>query len=357
MARDGGGRDNGPTDTGDWVAANACGGYHRASDSSWHGTHVAGIAAAATNNRQGVAGVAPDANILPVRALGACGGYTSDIADGIAWSAGIDVPGVGPNANPADVINLSLGGQSRKCAEPYQRAIDAANSRGATIAVAAGNENTRTDYVQPANCDGVIVVGATGPASERATYSNYGRAVDVSAPGGNMAAHGAQGGILSTVNNGRFRPGQAAYSFMEGTSMATPVVSGVIALMKDANPGIGDAQIERILKDTAQPLDGGRSFGMGAGIVNAQAAVCKAAGQDANCGQVERQPEKTKPVEPKPEPAPVDEARPEPQPEPRPEPAPVEDAQPEPQPQPEPGKRKSDKERYPLLRLLDWWRD
>lgn len=172
------------------------------------------------------------------------------------WAAGEDVPGTPHNDNPADVINLSLGGKSRQCMPIYQNAIDRALSRGATIAVAAGNEDLPTDNAQPASCDGVITVGATGPEGHRAAYSNYGRHVDLGAPGGNMRPVFGNptpaAGILSTVNRGLRTPEASGYSYMEGTSMATPVVSGVIALMKAADPTISSDEIERILRDTAR---------------------------------------------------------------------------------------------------------
>ena len=358
VARDGDGRDMDPSDQGDWTNPRACGPKHRGGNSSWHGTHVAGIAAASTNNGEGVAGVAPDSNIVPVRVLGACGGYLSDIADGIAWAAGLDVPGVTRNANPAQVINLSLGGKARKCSLPYQRAISAANRTGATIAVAAGNDDIWTDNVQPANCADVITVGATGPEGYRSVYSNFGQAVDIAAPGGNMDGYNGPnvaGGILSTVNKGTHGPSSPAYSFMEGTSMATPVVSGVIALMKSANPSLSNAQIEQILKQTAQPFQRSPFFAwkteqlLGAGIVDAQAAVCKATGQAADCGKDNSKPQ--------PEPTPTPNLSPTPKPieSNASESDSIPEARPSLEPEPEPEKKGSSK--FPLLRLLDWWRD
>ena len=170
ISRDGNGRDDDPADNGDFNTTALC----RQSASSWHGSHVASIAAADTNNNIGGAGIAPDADILPIRALGRCGGYTSDIIDAIVWASGEDVPGTPRNNNPADVINLSLGGGGRCANTPYQDAINIAIRNGSTIAVAAGNEDTWTDQVTPASCDGVITVGATGPHGHRSSYSNYG---------------------------------------------------------------------------------------------------------------------------------------------------------------------------------------
>jgi serine protease len=129
VTRDGDGRDADPRDPGDWIGAGQCYDGSAAGQSSWHGTHVAGTIAAVTDNNKGVAGVAPEAKILPIRALGACGGYSSDIADAIVWAAGGLVAGTAGNANPAQVINLSLGG-SGACSDTYQTAIDFAVSRG-----------------------------------------------------------------------------------------------------------------------------------------------------------------------------------------------------------------------------------
>ncbi|MEJ4112977.1 S8 family peptidase [Corynebacterium kroppenstedtii] len=311
------GRDANPNDEGDWTRPGMCRADDNGGPSSWHGTHVAGIAAANTDNGQGVAGVAPDARILPVRALGACGGRLSDIVDGIAWSAGKHIDGVPDNPNKANVINLSLGGDAPRCSAPYQRAIDFANEQGATVAVAAGNDNTDTSYTQPANCKGVMVVGATGPEGHRANYSNYGDAVDFGAPGGNHLPRGRHGGVVneeagiwSTVNKGETGQTEPGYRYLDGTSMATPLVAGVIALIKSAKPGITNPEIEKILRNTASPYtqepddnygnSSSKTHQLGAGIVNARAAVCAAQGRNEHeCGGAE---------EPR-EPAPGDEAR------------------------------------------------
>ena len=169
MARDGGGRDSNPNDEGDWYGANECGSGIPASNSSWHGTHVAGTVAAVTNNSTGVAGTAFNAKVVPVRVLGKCGGYTSDIADAIVWASGT-VSGVPANANPAEVINMSLGGGGT-CSATYQNAINGAVSRGTTVVVAAGNSNTNVSSSVPANCANVIAVAATTSAGARASFS------------------------------------------------------------------------------------------------------------------------------------------------------------------------------------------
>ena len=266
-------RDDDPTDEGDWAAAGQCGVGSPPWDSSWHGTHVAGIIAAADDGA-GIAGVAPEAKILPVRALGPCGGYTSDIIDAITWASGAAVPGVPRNENPARVINLSLGG-AEECSEIFQETLDAANSRGAAVVVAAGNESQPAANSSPANCQGVISVAASGRTGALAPYSNYGEAVDVTAPGGDMTAS-AEAGILSTANggqNGGVAEEQIHY-FAQGTSSATPHVAGVAALlMAKLGPGATPALVEERLKATARPLPGGCLLGCGAGLVDAAVAV------------------------------------------------------------------------------------
>ncbi|MBK0024620.1 S8 family serine peptidase [Stenotrophomonas sp. S48] len=267
MARDGGGRDSNPNDEGDWYAANECGTGYPASNSSWHGTHVAGTIAAVTNNSTGVAGTAFNAKVVPVRVLGKCGGYTSDIADAIVWASGGTVSGVPANANPAEVINMSLGG-SGSCSTTYQNAINGAVGRGTTVVVAAGNSNTNVSSAVPANCPNVIAVAATTSAGARASFSNYGTGIDVSAPGAN---------ILSTLNTGTTVPASASYASYNGTSMAAPHVAGVVALMQSVAPSpLSPAQVESILKSTARALPGACSGGCGAGIVDADAAVTAA---------------------------------------------------------------------------------
>ncbi|MBO1748337.1 S8 family peptidase [Stenotrophomonas indicatrix] len=267
MARDGGGRDSNPNDEGDWYGANECGSGIPASNSSWHGTHVAGTVAAVTNNSTGVAGTAFNAKVVPVRVLGKCGGYTSDIADAIVWASGGTVSGVPANANPAEVINMSLGGGG-SCSTTYQNAINGAVGRGTTVVVAAGNSNTNVSSAVPANCPNVIAVAATTSAGARASFSNYGTGIDISAPGQS---------ILSTLNSGTTTPGSASYASYNGTSMAAPHVAGVVALMQSVAPSpLSPAQVESIIKSTARPLPGACSGGCGAGIIDADAAVTAA---------------------------------------------------------------------------------
>ena len=275
MANDGDGRDGDARDPGDWVAANQCGGSHPAQASSWHGTHVAGTVAALSNNARGVAGTAPAARVVPVRVLGRCGGYLSDIADAIVWAAGGVVADAPANPHPAEVINLSLGG-SGACGPTFQEAINSAVARGTTVVVAAGNDNVNVANAAPANCANVIAVGASDSAGKRAIWSssqqsNFGPAVDMAAPGSN---------IVSTLNSGRKEPSVESYGYYGGTSMAAPHVAGVVALVQQVSDTVlTPAQVKALLKQTATAFPAVPDREIGVGIVNAHAAVAMAMGE------------------------------------------------------------------------------
>ncbi|MCG7564542.1 MULTISPECIES: S8 family peptidase [unclassified Pseudoalteromonas] len=271
VANDGGGRDSDARDPGDAVSANECGYTHSARSSSWHGTHVAGTVAAVSNNGQGVAGVAYDAKVVPVRVLGKCGGLTSDIADGIIWASGGSVSGVPANANPADVINMSLGGQGA-CSSTTQSAINTARANGATIVIAAGNSNANSANFNPGNCSGIINVASVGRNGGRAYYSNYGSNIDVAAPGGAQSFANDPEGILSTYNTGSNTPSSDSYAYSQGTSMAAPHVAGVAALIKQAKPTATPDEVESILKSTTRSFPATCSS-CGTGIIDASAAV------------------------------------------------------------------------------------
>lgn len=279
-ARDGNGRDNNPADQGDWSAAGECGTGSTASGSSWHGTHVAGTIAAATNNSKGVAGIAYNAKIQPVRVLGKCGGATSDIVDAITWASGGSVSGIPANATPAKVINMSLGG-SGACTATYQNAINAAVGRGTTVVVAAGNSNADASGFSPASCNNVINVASTNRTGDRSFYSNYGTIIDVSAPGGETrrstdtpgTVTTPENGILSTLNNGATTPGAEIYKPYQGTSMAAPHIAGLAALLVAAKPSLTPAQVESAIKTNARPLAGTCTGGCGTGLADAAATV------------------------------------------------------------------------------------
>jgi serine protease len=195
VANDGDGRDPDPTDPGDWVTADDLrrfGGYCGTvpQNSSWHGTHVAGVLAAEANNNTGIAGVAWNVRVQPVRAVGKCGGTLSDIAEAMRWSAGLSVPGVPANATPASIINVSLGGdQGTACPQFMQEAVDAVTAVGAVVVAAAGNDADLA-MIPPANCRGVIGVTAHVINGENAEYANVGSTDPesvqpaISAPGG-----------------------------------------------------------------------------------------------------------------------------------------------------------------------------
>lgn len=274
-ARDGNGRDSNAADEGDWAAAGECYSGSPASNSSWHGTHVAGTVAAVSNNSKGVAGVAFNAKIMPVRVLAKCGGSLADIADAIIWASGGSVSGVANTSTPADVINMSLGGGG-SCGSTYQNAINTAVTSGTVVVVAAGNENQDASNSRPANCSNVVTVAASDRQGNRASYSNYGSAVDVTAPGGETAT--SSNGVASTLNSGTTTPSTENYVYYQGTSMAAPHVAGVAALMLGLDSTLTPAAVESTLKSTVRPLAGSCSGGCGAGLVDAAAVVAAIGG-------------------------------------------------------------------------------
>ena len=270
LAGDGDGRDADASDPGDFTARNECYIGWPGYNSSWHGTHVAGTVAASTDNNQGVAGIAFDAQVMPIRVLGRCGGYTSDIADGIVWASGGSVSGIPDTSTPAQVINMSLGG-SGSCSSTYQIAINAAVANGTTVVVAAGNSSGDANNYSPSSCDNVLVVAATDRDGDKAWYSNYGSAVDVAAPGGDTGT--ATGCVLSTLNDGATTPGNEIYAYYQGTSMASPHVAGIAALLYATDPATTPADVMTAIETTTRPIPGVCSGGCGSGIVDASAAI------------------------------------------------------------------------------------
>jgi serine protease len=276
-ARDGDGRDPDPSDEGDWSVLFGA--------SSWHGSHVAGTIGAATNNNIGVAGIAFGATLQPVRVLGRTGGTTSDIVDAMRWSAGLEVPGVPANPNPARAMNLSLGGAG-SCDAVWQEAIDDVMAAGAVVLVAAGNEADDASLHTPSSCDGAITVGSVDRTGDIAWYSNFGPTVEISAPGGDTKV--AKNGVLSTLDLGDKAPAGDTYGFYQGTSMATPHVTGVVALMFSVNPALTPKEVIDVLQWSAKPFPAGTKCAAkanlcGAGILNATKAV-KAARSLATSG-------------------------------------------------------------------------
>lgn len=287
ISNDGDGPDPDPYDAGD---------EDTTTQSSYHGTHVAGTVGATGNNGTGVAGVNWTVRIMPVRVLGKGGGTNFDVAEGIKYAAGVTnaysvYPKVGGVTTPADIINLSLGGPTYS--QAIQDAINMARSAGVTVVAAAGNDATSAAFY-PAAGTGVIGVSAVDYAGELSYYSNYGTYVDLSAPGGNTRADlnldGYPDGILSTLAVGLTYPSSFNYAYYQGTSMAAPHVAGVIALMKAyhalfAAPGdkLTPEEIDSLIRGTAAGIDsitsyplGYRENQLGFGVIDAYKAVVAA---------------------------------------------------------------------------------
>ena len=231
------GWDANPADPGDWRSVSP------SRYSTWHGTHIAGVIAAAANNTQGVIGVVPGAKIQPIRALSWRGGLMSDIAASITWASGGHVDGVPDNQTPANVINMSFA-VNATCSVALQSAIDGAHARGSVLVAAAGNANDDVANYAPANCNNVIAVGATDREGQRAQYSNFGSGIDISAPGG--SGNGA-GGVTSTVNLGAAAPAGPGYGAQEGTSVAAAHVSSAVAYLKALNPNATPNELTRTI--------------------------------------------------------------------------------------------------------------
>ncbi|HKU12753.1 MAG TPA: S8 family peptidase [Steroidobacteraceae bacterium] len=274
FANDGNGRDADASDPGDFVTATertqppfniaACtpdnGADH--ADSSWHGTRVASLIAALTNNGEGIAGTGWNTLILPVRVLGKCGGTDSDIIAGMRWAAGISVPGAPLNPTPAQIINLSLGGGS-VCSAAYQSAVDEITARGVLIVASVGNDGGSIS--SPANCNGVFSVTGIRHAGTKVGFSNLGPGAGIGAPGGNCVNLSITPTtpclfpITAAVNTGATTPGASSYTdhvqnYNVGTSFSAPLVAGAAALMHSLNSRLTPPQFIALLRETAAPF-------------------------------------------------------------------------------------------------------
>jgi serine protease len=276
ISQDGDGLDPNPDDPGDQLPGG----------SSFHGTHVAGTIAAVTNNKEGIAGVSWFSKIMPLRVIGKGGlGLDYDIEQAIRYAAGLPNDSGRLPAQPADIINLSLGGPA--ISTDFQQLIEEVQNKGIIIVAAAGNEDTDTP-VFPAALDGVIAVGAVDMDKQRASYSNYGSYIDVVAPGGDhtpdINGDGMPDGILSTVGAeiGETRDKQKiefTFASSVGTSMASPHVAGVISLMKAVYSTLTPQETDRVIMSGTMTEDlgiVGRDNDFGYGLVNAQKAVLAA---------------------------------------------------------------------------------
>lgn len=318
-----GGRSNDASDLGDWVTQtdvdqinagpggnSGCAVTDDSTFSSWHGTQVAGIIAAQTNNGIGMASVAPDAMLLPVRVLGKCGGWDSDILAGMRWAAGLHVAGIPDNtAYPAKVLNMSLGAAGA-CPASYKAVLVELSAQGVVVVAAAGN-NVGLAAMSPANCPGVIGVTGVRHLGTKVKYSAVGPELSVAAPGGNCVnLNGAcLYPILTTSNTGETSPDVpgATYSGSTyvsgsvqrpslGTSFATPQVSGAVALLLETRPSLTPSAVRSLLMSTARsfPTPSGTArchlsngvtqdecycttLTCGAGMLDVQAAVQAAA--------------------------------------------------------------------------------
>lgn len=296
IANDGDGRDADATDAGDGVPAGfTCPGTSKPTTTTtvngWHGTRVAGTIGALTNNGQNIAGVDWNARIQPVRVSGRCGALLSDTLDGMAWAAGLSVPNAPANPTPARVVNVSLGGGA--CSSIEQQAVNDIVANGAVVVAATGNYAGPVDF--PADCTGVVAVTAHANDGDNASYANVGPQVSLSAPGGGcgtsktvVGSNGltcmvAESFIRTLSNDGTTSLGNYNVTDTQGTSFATPLVSGVAALMLAANPALTPAQVLATLQSSARPHPPGTfctsttgTGRCGSGLLDANAAVIAA---------------------------------------------------------------------------------
>ncbi len=268
IAGDGDGRDADASDPGDYISAadkaanpstfDGC----DVEDSSWHGTQTASLVGAATDNGIGMASIGRNVRVLPLRVLGKCGGYDSDIQAAMRWAAGLDVPGVPSNPTPAAVISMSLGSDGA-CSSAYVSVVNEVTAAGTLVVAAAGNSAGRA-VGTPANCPGVMAVGGLRHVGTKVGYSDLGPQVAISAPAGNCVnidpGSPCLYPIVTALNAGTTVPvaKSSIYSdatnFSAGTSFAAPLVAGTAALMVSARPALGPADLRSLLESSARPF-------------------------------------------------------------------------------------------------------
>ncbi len=265
-AGDGDGRDADASDPGDFISAAevsdadlqaVCGASLTQQSSSWHGTRIAGIVGAAGNNADGIAGTSWGAMILPVRVLGKCGGFDSDILAGMRWAGGLSVPATPANPHPANIINLSLG-STGGCSSAYVDTIAELAARGVLVVASAGNETGAVE--SPGNCPGVLTVGGVRHVGTKVGYSSQGPEISISAPAGNCVNVGGSClfSIDTTTNLGATAPGADGYTdatnYNVGTSFSAAQAAGVAALMLSVNPALSPAELIARIKQSARPF-------------------------------------------------------------------------------------------------------
>ncbi|MBQ1658187.1 MAG: S8 family serine peptidase [Rhodocyclaceae bacterium] len=310
-----------PSDPGDFRPR--CIGLMQRTSSSWHGTMVSGLIAAAGNNSQGIAGLNWNGRILPVRVGGQQGISDAAAIAGIRWAAGMPVIGVPDNPHPVKVINASFGAEfgglrvEGTCREipnspnssPFWAEL-ASDLTGKGVMLVAAAGNNRQPVAEPANCPGAIAVAALTDDGYKAEYSSFGPDVFISAPGG-MGCYGEPllcGGLLTTVGSNGYSAETTA-----GTSFAAPLVSGAIALMLSANSTLTPNDVKAILKETARPFPYDPSLPLcsgtasekcncttdtcGAGILDVEAAVRRAYDFGPSSSQPEVLPPEVQPAE------------------------------------------------------------
>ena len=271
VANDGDGRDADASDPGDWVSTtDQSQSQFKNCDahiSSWHGTRTAGILGALTNNLHGISGMTWQGKILPVRVLGKCGGFDSDIITGMMWAAGMGVPDTPLNPYPARILNMSLG-STNPCPASYADAVNQLMQLGVLVVVSAGNEGGPVDA--PANCAGVASIAGIRHAGTKVGYSSLGPEVTVSAPAGNcvntigtcvysMQTTTNTGSTTPVANDDAYTgtlitPDQQPGGPNLGTSFSAPIVSGVAGLMLAVNSNLNTCQLISRLKEGSLPF-------------------------------------------------------------------------------------------------------